>query len=269
MRELSVLLTRQGEDAPLDVAALQLARVEHPDLDVAPFVQLLDSHAVELAGRLWDGMTGKDFVAAANEYLFQELGFRGNDRDYYNARNSCLNDVLMSRVGIPISLAVIYMEIARRLAKPVHGIALPGHFLVEYNDRKYSTYIDVFHFGRLLTVEECLNLARSSTGFDVSGDPSIFRPASKRQIVLRMLNNLRGVYFRTRQWTKAVHVLNLLIQAAPDAPDTYKQRGAVHLQLECFKAAEADFEMYLRLARTPSDRREVQEQIGRIRRLVS
>ena len=160
MQPLLDLLTGYSEEPGLDRAALEVARIEYPSLDPEPFVGTLDSYARELSARLAGRTGGSGYVEAANQYLFEELGFRGNAGNYYDPRNSCLNEVLTARTGIPITLAVVYLEIGRRLAQPVYGIGLPGHFLVEYRGADFEAFIDVFHGGRLLTTAECFDLAR-------------------------------------------------------------------------------------------------------------
>jgi regulator of sirC expression with transglutaminase-like and TPR domain len=269
MHELSGLLARRDENVRLDIAALQLARIEHPDLPLEPFTELLDSHAKELAERVDGGVEGDEFIDLMNEYLFEELGFRGNQEDYYNPSNSCLNDVLTHRLGIPISLSVLYMEIARRLERPVYGIGLPGHFIVQYNDGEYSAFIDPYHGGRLLTEPECYGLAREVTGLEVADDPSLLMPVTKRHIAIRMLNNLRAVYFRKQEHAKAVEVLTLLIEADPSSADEYKQRGICRTHVKSYKGARVDLEMYLKLAPNAADKKEVEEQIARLKKYIA
>src|SRR5450755_2928730 len=164
MQPLLDLLTGGSDEVSLDRAALEVARIEHPNLDIAPFIAILDFYAAELSERLAGRAGGSGYVEAANQYLFAELGFKGNSANYYDPGNSCLNDVLTARTGIPITLAVVYLEVGRRLAQPVYGIGLPGHFLVQYRSAGFAAFIDVFHQGRLLTEEECFDLARQSTG---------------------------------------------------------------------------------------------------------
>jgi len=233
VRELSDYLAGRGRDLPLDEAALLLATIEFPGIEVEPFLQILDSYAAELAERLH---AGSDFVPAANQYLFRELGFAGNAADYYNPANSCLNEVLALRTGIPITLAVVYLEIARRLAKPVFGIGLPGHFVVQYDDGLYSTYIDPFHGGALLDAAACYELAGTGE------NPAALARVNNRQIVARMINNLRGIYFSRGAHRKTLRILNLLIEADPDSTEEYKQRGIAHLQMAQTTPAKAYFE---------------------------
>ncbi len=192
----------------------------------------------------WAAMGGADgprFIRIANQYLFEELGFRGNDTDYYDPANSCLDLVLDRRTGIPISLSVVYIEVARRLARPVWGIGLPGHFVVQYSDLEYSTYIDPFHRGKLLTEDDCAKLAREITGVDPTSEPSTLAPVGTRYILVRMLNNLRSAYFRVKQYGKAATILDLLVEAFPDNADYYKTRGVARLHLREFVARKARF----------------------------
>ena len=153
------LLARRPAAIELDDAALEIARIEYPDLDRAPWVAELDHFAAGIADRAHDLSDGEHFIAATNEYLFGELGFRGNDADYYHPDNSCLNRVLETRAGIPITLSMIYIEIARRLAKPVSGVGLPGHFIILYDDGRFRAYIDPFHAGAFVDEPRCRELA--------------------------------------------------------------------------------------------------------------
>src|SRR5437868_2927694 len=196
MDELLDLLARRNEAVQLDLAALQLATIEFPKTQSAPYIGLLDSHAAELSERVDEETSGEEFVGLLNQYLVEELGFRGNEDDYYNPSNSCLNMVLTERVGIPITLSVLYMEIGRRLGRPIYGIGLPGHFLVQYDDGEFSAFIDPFNQGRLLFDQECLELATQVTGYDISRDTTVLKPVNRRHILIRMINNLRAVYFK-------------------------------------------------------------------------
>lgn len=265
MQPLMDLLTGRSDALTLDRAALELARIEYPGLDPEPFIGILDSYAVELSERLGGVLGGSEYVEAANQYLFAELGFTGNEGNYYDPRNSCLNEVLTIRTGIPIALAVVYLEIARRLARPVYGIGLPGHFLVQYRDAEFSAYIDVFHGGRLLTAAACFELARQSAGMPLSDDPRMLAPVGKRQIVTRMLRNLRNVYFHRHAYTKALQTLDLLIAAEPEAAEEYRQRGVIHLQMRNRMAARNDLEAYLRLAPDATERAQIEESLRSLR----
>jgi regulator of sirC expression with transglutaminase-like and TPR domain len=265
MQDLLDLLASTNETVPLDVAALQLATIEYPNLTLDPYLALLDSHASELSERVSDLTDGEEFIETMNRYMVEELGFGGNQDDYYKPGNSCLNDVLTERVGIPITLSVAYIEIARRLDRPLYGIGLPGHFIVQYDDGDFSAYIDVFNSGQILLESECFALSKQVTGQDPGADHDLLRPVTKRYILVRMLNNLRAVYFRQKSPPKAAEVLNLLIAAEPDVADSYKQRAICRAQMEMYRGARSDFELYLRLNPHAHDRVQVEAQIERLR----
>jgi regulator of sirC expression with transglutaminase-like and TPR domain len=151
---------KNDRSVTLDVAALEIARLEYPDLDPDPYLSALDATAHGVAAVQGRRQDGPSFIAAANLCLFEQLAFRGNEAEYYDPRNSCLNEVLDLKLGIPITLAVVYIEVARRLRRPVFSVGLPGHFIVQYDDDSYSTFIDPFHQGRLLNLDDCAALAR-------------------------------------------------------------------------------------------------------------
>lgn len=250
----------------LDVAALDLASIEYPALDPDPYVTLFDEMAAAIRNQLGHSSQGSAFIALTNRYLFEDLAFHGNESGYYDPRNSCLNFVLEQRTGIPITLSLVYLEIARRLSKPVFGVGLPGHFVIGYDDGKYSIYIDPFHAGRLLTKRECIALARETSGAEVADDYGILRPVSARYILTRMLNNLQGAYFRSEEYGKALRVLEVLIEADPATADYYKAAAVAHLHLRQYRAANEMFELYLRKSPDASDRPEVAKQMEAIHR---
>ena len=262
--ELIDLLAGRRDDLELDRAALQLATIEFPGLEPDPYLRILDDYSSAIADRADNLDDGREFVRAANSFLFGEIGLRGNTADYYNPHNSCLNRVLADRVGIPITLSLVYIEVARRLAKPIRGIGLPSHFIVKYEDSEYSAFIDPFHGGALLTESDCYELAQMTTP-----DPRVLTPAGKGQILTRMINNLRGIYFSRQAYGKAVQVLDLLIGANPDSADEYKQRGMVHLHNREMLAAKADLQRYLDLAPGASDREEIEGQLVSITRWLA
>jgi regulator of sirC expression with transglutaminase-like and TPR domain len=262
VRELADLLARNDESVPLDVAALQLATIEYPDITVEPFRMLLDSYARELGQRVSPSADGEEFIGTFNEYLFDELGFEGNDQDYYDPANSCLNEVLTRRKGIPITLSLVCIEIARRLQRPITAIGLPGHFIVRYDDGKFATYIDPFNNGQLLFETECYDLARRATGLQLRNDRTLLAPVGTRQIIVRMLNNLRSAYFLRQDPQKALKVLDLLIQADPSSAEEYKQRGIFRARLHLYQSARTDFETYLKLAPDAPDREDVAKQLN-------
>jgi regulator of sirC expression with transglutaminase-like and TPR domain len=259
-------LQNEGSDVTLDIAALELASIEFPGLDFEPSLFRLDNFAEQIASRLPFTRAPLDFIRSVNELLFEILQFGGNEGDYYDPRNSCLNAVLSRRLGIPISLSLVYMEIARRLGRPVSGVGLPGHFIIAYDDGNTRYWIDPFHAGRILTFEDCCALAQETAGIDLRLHPSALAPVSSRQILIRMLTNLKGIYLKGQALGKARQVIDLLVLAHPDDPEEYRLRGLIHLQELNHRAAKADLETYLRLTPTASDRSQVEQQLLLIER---
>ena len=253
------LLGRRSSAMELDRAALEIARIEYPDLEAADCIAELDRHAWAIAERAGDLSDGQRFVETANSYLFGEAGFQGNEEDYYNPDNSCLNRVLQTKRGIPITLSVIYIEIARRLAKPVYGVGLPFHFLVRYDEPGYTAIIDPFHGGAILDEAQCCQLLQVE-----SLDRALLEPVDRRYIAMRMINNLRAVYFGRRETRKALQVLDLLIAAEPNSPDEHRQRAAALLQEHRIAEALTAFQRYLALAPNAPDREKVEEQMRNI-----
>jgi len=256
---LRYLLEEDPPKGRLDHAALELAAIDTPGLEPEPWLDRLNELASQLGDRLRNFNDGRDFVETAQRYLFGELGFHGNEDDFFDPRNSCLDQVLERRVGIPITLSVMYMEVARRLAMPVFGISLPRHFVIQFDDGNYSTYIDPFNGGRPITAEECFALAGAKVA-----DPVLLRRATKKEIAIRMLQNLRGVYLRRKDWARAVDTLDLLLVGVPGLSAWYKQRGLLELELKRFQAARRDLEKYLALEPEAADRPEILKQMQAI-----
>ena len=200
MDTLRELLMRDDSDAPLDLAALELSRIEFPNLDPQPFMDILDSYAAEIDARMRMEFDAVERLQVLHEFFFREQGFAGNESDYYNPRNSCINEVIASRQGIPISLAVVYLSVAERLEMPMAGVSLPGHFIVRYDEDDFHTFIDVYNSGQLLEEDECFSLARQMTGMDHGPSPGILKAVSNRQIMVRMLNNMRSIYLRGKSF---------------------------------------------------------------------
>jgi regulator of sirC expression with transglutaminase-like and TPR domain len=254
-------LKNERSEVPLDVAALELASIEFPGLDFEPCLFRLDNIAGQIESQLPPNAPPLEFIRAMNELLFGTLQFRGNEENYYDPRNSCLNSVLSRRRGIPITLSLIYIEVARRLGRPVYGVGLPGHFIVAYEDRNSCYWIDPFHAGRLLSFEDCSTLSKETAGVDLRANPAVLSPVSKRHILVRMLTNLKVIYLRGQGFDKAREVLDLLIEAMPGYAEEYRHRGLIHLRQFNHRAAKADLEMYLKLEPDSPEREQVQKQL--------
>jgi regulator of sirC expression with transglutaminase-like and TPR domain len=266
VQRLRQVLQDDSARVTLDIAALELASIEFPRLDFEASLFRLDSFADQIRPKINSQTDGLDFIQQMNELLFEFLQFRGNEGDYYDPRNSCLNAVLSRRLGIPISLSVVYIEIARRLGRPVFGVGLPGHFIVMYQDAKSRYFVDPFHQGRILSFEDCCSLAEETTGIDVRENRALLAPVSPRHILMRMLANLKSIYLRGQNLDRARQVLDLLMLAHPEEPEDYRLRGLIHLQQLNHRAAKSDLETYVRLTPPGSDRVQVEQQLLLIER---
>ena len=268
MKYLSQILDGTAPKIRLDLAALEIATIQFPGLEAEPVLDRLNELASHLGDRLRNFNDGRDFVESAQRYLFEELGFHGNEENYEDPLNCCLNQVLERRTGIPITLSVMYMEIARRLAMPVFGISLPRHFIIQFDDGNYSTYIDPFNGGRTITPRECFALAGARVA-----DPMLLSRASPKQIVMRMLQNLQRVYMKGNDWERTIETFDLLIlgtQAnAPERAAQHKLRGLLSLELKRFQAARQDLDMYLKLQPEAVDRPEILKQLQAIHRWLA
>jgi regulator of sirC expression with transglutaminase-like and TPR domain len=248
-----------SERGRLDRAALDLARIQFPGLDHQPALEQINEIAANLGDRLRNFNDGRDFVEKAQAYLFGELGFHANEAHFFDPENSCLNRVLERRTGIPITLSLLYMEVARRLHMPVYGISLPNRFIVQFDDGRYTTYIDPFGGGRSVSAAECFRLAGTAA------DPGLLARATPKQIMMRMLQNLHRAYLEARDFERAVQVVNFLIEGAPGIPLWHKLRGVLLLEMKHFGAARADLERYLQMQPAAPDQDAIRHQLQSLR----
>ena len=247
--ELERALNAPGSD--LASAAFALARVEDPALDTARYVERLDEMGERASRRLGESIaTSSESIIAFNEYLYDEEGFAGNREQYDDPRNSFLNEVLDRRTGIPISLAVLYMELARRTGLGITGVNFPGHFLLRATGAAAGDdlIIDPFHGGALLSEYDCRQLLHHHVGDEAAFDRSLLAPATRHEIIVRMLVNLKRLYVRMRSFPQARFVSTLLLTADPSAVHELRDRGLLAYHLEDFASALRDLEEYLRLS---------------------
>lgn len=260
------------ERIDLAEAALVIASREYPDLDIARYRARIDEMGATLRGRLPEDMSRAERILALNRYLFDELGFSGNAAEYYDARNSYLNEVLDRKLGIPITLSVVYLEIGRRIGLALHGVAFPGHFLVKCQVRDGAIVLDPYAKGSSLSLDDlCARLRSLRNGVDPEPDQirAMLAIASNKEILARILRNLKGVYLEHREFTKAVAAMDRLVALAPRAADEYRDRGRVYLELECFRAALADFRSYLVLKPDAEDAGLVQRKAAELEQIAS
>jgi regulator of sirC expression with transglutaminase-like and TPR domain len=254
------------QEIDLGRAALALARLEHPDLDEDSYIERLSEFASQLRPKLPQGPASKEIVGAVSRHLFEELGFCGNEGDYYDLRNSFLNEVLDRRTGIPITLSVVYLEVARHLELPYFGVGLPGHFLVKYDDGRQRVFVDPFNGGRMLKRSQCQKWLRETLGRRVILREHDFASVDKTYIIRRMLNNLRDIYLNSRRYRKGLEVIEMLLVLSPGAIDEIKQRAWLHYELGQHKQARDQLENYLDARPNAQDVDDVKKWILALRR---
>jgi regulator of sirC expression with transglutaminase-like and TPR domain len=250
-------LARMPDDAlDLGLGALLIAQVEHPQLEPAREMERLDALAARAGG---------GDVHRLRRFLFEDEGFAGNAGDYYDPRNSCLNDVLDRRLGIPITLSVLAMEIGRRNGLTVHGVGLPGHFMAAAG----GVLFDPFNGGAVVSRAEAGAVVARVLGRPVPLEDAHFTPVPKAQILLRMLANLRRVYVDREEWAKARAVMERLMLLDPDAPGHVRDYGTVLMKEGHFMRGAAQWERYLERHPTARDAERVKAQLTEIRRAIA
>src|SRR5690349_16792281 len=265
LSQFSELLSQEDDRIDLARACLRIAEDAYPGLDVEGYIGEIDRLAKRLRARLAPDAAPEERVVALNEFLYDDLGFSGNANNYYDPRNSYLNEVLDRRTGIPITLSILYMEMGRRIDLEFQGVSFPGHFLVRLRVRGGMLVLDPFSGGTPQSEEELRErlkrvIPRGATGgIPVADLPldQFLEPASKRQILARVLRNLKGVYRETDKPERLLEVLNRMIIVAPEAAAELRDRGMVYQRLECWRPALKDLADYLEREPDASDIDEV------------
>ena len=282
--QLADAADRPGPD--LAAPAFLIARLEYKHLDPGPYLDRLEQwgdaafhrvtadpgHDAPLAAR----------VDALNRYLFNELGFSGNREQYEDPRNSCLNEVLDRRTGIPITLALVYIEVARRAGVRAEGVNFPGHFLVRVlhdlhtDDPGDGLIVDPFHGGAILNEHDCRMLLHRHMGEEAAWAPELLARATRRQILVRMLLNLKRLYVKWRSFPQARLITDLLLALSPSAVTELRDRGLLAYHMNDFPAALRDLEEYLKLSKMgeadedlKKDNQQVWEHVKALRRRVA
>ena len=236
----------QRQPVQIARAALCFGReIAYPGLEVDSYLQRLDQLA-ELAS---EAIPGDDPPArqalVLADFLFNQMRFEGNAADYFDPRNSYLNDVLDRRKGIPISLSVVYIDIAQRLEIPAQGVGLPGHFIVGVPDPGGDLFLDPFHGWQRLSQADCLRLVEKSTGYQGKLQPGWLEPVGARRILARMLFNLRNIYLQQQAWQPALAVVERLALVQPEAPGNLRDLGVIYYQSGSLSNAVYYYEQYL------------------------
>jgi regulator of sirC expression with transglutaminase-like and TPR domain len=239
-------ITPHGEDIAAD--ALRVAALFKPRLDVAQTLARLDGFAEEIRARLPSDPGSARIATALADYLFDELGFAGNSDAYYEPANSFLDDVVASRQGIPITLSVVYLAVGHRLGLDVQGVGFPAHFLVRLNSERGTQFLDAYNGGRVLSASELNRRLHDVFGAGaptVEAHPALLRPATDREILVRMLRNLKGIYLQCKDVVNALTATEAILALMPDQVEELRDRGLLYRDLGHAEAARASLEAYL------------------------
>ena len=266
---LAELLAREEGAIDLARACLLIAQDAYPGLDVEGYLGEIERLAARLRGRLPEAHDAEARIVALNEFLFADLGYSGNADNYYDPRNSYLNEVLDRRTGIPLTLSVLYMEIGRRIGLPLEGVSFPGHFLVRLPLRGSLLVLDPFSGGEPQSEADLRARLRRVIPEGATGPVPLeelpveqfLEPAGKRQILARLLRNLKGIYREADKPERLLEVLNRMRVVAPEAHGELRERGLLYQRLECYRAALKDLADYAALEPDAPDAEEVRARV--------
>jgi regulator of sirC expression with transglutaminase-like and TPR domain len=260
--EWNSLASLDDDELPLLDTALLIARDEYPDLDPRDYRAAVDGYVRALRPQMDGDRDLPARLTAINHFLFEELGFAGNHTQYDDPRNSYVNQVLDRKLGIPISLAVIQIELTRRLGLPLDGVSFPGHFLVRLPVDDGILVLDPFNKGRPVSAEELKERASPHLGGQAPDDKQlleILAPATHRMILARMLRNLKGLYVEAADWERVARSADRLIRLGPETTEALRDRGLAYRELGHAAGARADLARYLQLSPQAEDAEAVRQ----------
>ncbi|MGH8109751.1 MAG: SirB1 family protein [Arenimonas sp.] len=252
----NTLAAYDDDELPLLDTALLIARDEYPQLDAGFYVEQIRRFATDLQPHIKDDIDLPSQLTAINRYLFEEQGFSGNHTHYDDPRNSYLNEVFDRKLGIPISLAVVQIELMRKLGLALDGISFPGHFLVRLPVDDGILVMDPFNKGRPVSVEELKERATPHMNGHPPDDQELYQilaPATHRMILSRMLRNLKGLYFEAGDWERVARSADRLLKISSDNSDALRDRGLAYRELGYVKGAREDLAKYLQLMPNAED----------------
>jgi regulator of sirC expression with transglutaminase-like and TPR domain len=271
------------DESKIDLAqaALLIACVAYPDLDPVPALTQLDALARRVKELLSlsendnlsalinaeNAISPLTVITAINQVLFAEEHFHGNKKDYSNPNNSFLNKVLEEHTGLPITLCVLYMEVGKRVGIQIDGMGFPYHFMVRYHWLTGNIYVDPFAEGLIMNEQECMERLQTITRHHAPLHPRWLEPVTSRQILIRILNNLKGIYINKNDFEHALTISDLIIILLPHAGIEQRDRGFLHLELKHYGKAIKDLQAYLEL--DPDDRYEIRKHIKGIKQTIA
>ncbi len=270
IQRLKAVLAGEDKNIPLAEAALLIAHLLAPDTEVALYLKKLRTMQSDLAKTVASDFNAQQKITALNHYLFEEMEYQGNELDYYNPWNSFLSAVIDSKAGIPITLSILYIELGRAIGLDLQGVNLPGHFLVMLAGEKNRTVLNAFNNGERVSDDDLrgfLAAAQGSAAGAAANLDDLAQPTSHREILLRLLRNLKKIYFDEDDFELAIEAIHLLLLINPDSAEEYRDRGLIYQQLEAFRASLEDLTRYLELAPEANDAQLVRNMIAELREI--
>jgi regulator of sirC expression with transglutaminase-like and TPR domain len=258
-------VTKPDKRIDLAKACLYFAQTKYPEISVRDYLKKLDKMAWEARRFLPKNKYPLKFIQGINYYLFRELGFTGNQDNYYDPRNSFLHEVIETRTGIPITLSIIYLEVAKRLGFPMVGVGMPGHFIVKPNFAEAGIFVDVFNGGEVLFPDDCYDKVRQLYPQEKNISADILTPVNNKQILVRMLTNLKYIYLNGDRLTETLSIIEGLIMLEPDNVYEKRDRGLLYYSLQQWEKAIADLELYLKMSPQAEDHLAIQRLLNKIK----
>ena len=255
----------ERDPVPLDEAALAIAEEEYPDLDTEEVLARLDRLGARVRAYAPAPARAASLLEALRRVLAVEEGLRGNEADFQDPRNSFLNDVLDRGLGIPLSLGIVLLETGWRLGLPVEGVNFPGHFLVRYRGDELALLLDPFDGGKIRFEDQAQELLDQVYGGVVRLQDAFMRTASRREMVLRMLTNLKGLYTKAGDHLRALAAVERILMITPTAPAESRTRGVLLARLGRHEEAAAQLEAYLRVSPAATDAPRVEAMLRDLR----
>jgi regulator of sirC expression with transglutaminase-like and TPR domain len=254
----------EDEAIDLEMAALYIAQEVYPEMEPSVYVEKLDRMAEAIRPRLPESMYPLRVLKVINEFLYGELGFRGNRNQYYDPRNSFLNEVIDRRMGIPITLSLVYLGLARRLGFKMEGVSFPGHFLIRPVYEEMTVFVDAFSGGEILFEQDCQVKLAEMFGGQLPMQSMFFEAASNRQFLARMLTNLKANYIHIEDFERAYGAIERILILFPDAPLELRDRGLLNYRLNRWIEARQDLNQYLVVKPMAEDRSAIEAILTRM-----
>ncbi|HLE35211.1 MAG TPA: transglutaminase-like domain-containing protein [Nitrososphaerales archaeon] len=241
-------------DLPLDRTAFMMAKVlQYPSLDIEGQLQIMDSMASELKSFMNDKKRPTEIINGMNEYIFEKQAFSANNQDYYDPRNSYLNDVLARKTGIPITLSILYIELARRIQFKLYGVGFPGHFLVKHADQDLEIVLDPFGKGRILAYEDYQVLLDQLYNGQIRFEKRFLNSVTNEQILIRMLRNLKDAFIYSYDYDKALMATEMVLMINPEIAEEFRDRGMIFYYKQLYSNALSNLTRYLEMQPDASD----------------